>query len=203
MRTLSSQTGAIHPPLHMSEEQFVRWADEDTHAEWVEVKMPIDRIHGAIQFWLRSLIQGFVKRRKLEFVEGQQFTMRLGHVPSRRDPEVLYVSADNEHLVQRTFVDGPADPVVEIVSPDSASGDYREKYHEYEAGGVAGYWIVNPDNQEVEAHALGASGRYERLPIGEDGIIRSKAMPGFWFRLADVFMAPAPEIEDLLKQMAA
>ena len=44
--------------------------------------------------------------------------------------------------VHRTYLDGPADLVVEIVSPESAGRDRGEKYYEYEAAGIPEYWLL-------------------------------------------------------------
>jgi Uma2 family endonuclease len=206
MSTLSSDTGTASPSLHMTEEEFVRWADEDTHAEWVagkvQIKMPIDRIHGAIQFWLRSLVQAFVQKRKLGFVEGPQFTIRLTGRPSRRDPDLLFVAAENQARVQRTYVDGPADLVMEVVSPDSVSRDYREKYIEYQAAGVREYWIVDPLQSVIELHVLGADGKYSQVEP-KDGRLHSAMLPGFWLRPADPFKDPLPDVNAVLREMEA
>lgn len=191
----------------MSEEEFVRWADEDNHAEWVagrvEVKTPISDIHDQIQFWMRSLIQSFVQRRKLGIVRGPQFTLRLPEKPSRRDPDVMFVAEQIRARLRPTFLDGPAELLVETVSPDSVGRDYREKYQEYQAAGVMEYWIVDPVAQQIEAHALSAGGKYEPIPVGDDGKIHSKVLPGFWIRPADPIKDPLPEVADLLTEMQA
>ena len=51
----------------MTEEEFVAWCDEDTHAEWVdgEVQLmsPVSLRHGEAYTFLFSLISAFVSRR--------------------------------------------------------------------------------------------------------------------------------------------
>lgn len=206
MSTLSSQPSMIRPSVKMTEDEFVRWADEDTHAEWVNgevvIKMPIDRIHGAIQFWLRSLIQAFVMKRRLGFVEGPQFTMRMPTGPTRRDPDVMFVSAAREHLVTATYVNGPADLAVEVVSRESLSRDYREKFNEYEAAGVREYWIVDPLSKQVELYVLGAAARYAKVDA-KDGKLFSAVLQGFWIRPEDPFKDPLPDVNALLAEIGA
>jgi Uma2 family endonuclease len=41
-------------------------------------------------------------------------------------------------------MDGAADIVIELVSPESVHRDYGEKLYEYEQAGVPGYWIIDP-----------------------------------------------------------
>jgi Uma2 family endonuclease len=192
--------------MHMSEEEFVRWADEDTHAEWVagkvEIKMPISKAHDEIQFWLRMLVHSFVQRRRLGTVHGPQFTIRLPQKPSRRDPDIIFVSGDNAARVTPTYVNGPADLVMEVVSPDSVSRDYREKYLEYQAAGVREYWIVDPLQGVIELHVLGAEGKYSQVEP-KDGRLNSAVLPGFWLRPEDPFKGLLPDVNDLLKEMGA
>ena len=190
----------------MTEAEFIQWADEDTHAEWVtgevEFKMPIDRVHCAIQFWLRSIIQAFVERRRLGFVAGPQFTIRLPQKPSRRDPDLLFVSSERESLVTNTYVDGPADLVIEIVSRESAARDYREKYNEYEAAGVREYWIVDPLSQTTTLHVLDKNGKYEVI-AAKEGKLHSVVLNGFWLRETDMFANPLPDVQQLLAEIGA
>jgi len=188
----------------MSEEEFVDWADEDTHAEWVngkvELKMPISDVHDDIQFWLRSLIQSFVDRRSLGKVRGPQFTIRLPQKPSRRDPDLIFVSAGRLSLMGKTFMDGPADLAIEVVLPDSIARDYREKYFEYEAAGVREYWIVDPLSQTTTLHVLDKNGKFEVI-AAKEGKLHSVVLNGFWLREADPFKNPLPDVQELLTEM--
>lgn len=206
MSTLSSQTSMIRPSVKMTEDEFVRWADEDTHAEWVNgevvIKMPISSIHDDLQFWFRMLLHFFVSKRKLGVVRGPQFTIRLPQKPSRRDPDVIFVCNERAHLVTNTYVDGPADLAVEVVSPDSLSRDYREKFNEYEAAGVREYWIVDPLSKQVELYVLGTDNRYAKVDAN-DGKLFSNVLPEFWIRPEDPFKEPLPDVNALLAEIGA
>lgn len=46
--------------------------------------------------------------------------------------------------MKETYLDGPADLVVGIVSPDSVGRDRGEKFYEYAQGGVPEYWLIDP-----------------------------------------------------------
>jgi Uma2 family endonuclease len=43
---------------------------------------------------------------------------------------------------------------VEVVSPDQPRRDYRDKKQVYEAHGVKGYWIIDPERDKVEVWHL-------------------------------------------------
>lgn len=70
---------------------------------------------------------------------------------------------------------GAPDLVVEILSPDSAARDMKEKFLIYERAGVAEYWIVYPAEKMVMVFHRGSDGAYgrpanftsgERIPVG-------------------------------------
>ena len=49
---------------------------------------------------------------------------------------------------------GAPDLIIEIVSPNNAGRDIKEKYDIYEKAGVFEYWIVRPSDQTVEVYLL-------------------------------------------------
>ena len=56
-----------------------------------------------------------------------------------------------EHLDRLTdsHLSGPADLVVEIVSPDSLGRDRGDKFAEYEAASIPEYWLIDPVRQQA------------------------------------------------------
>lgn len=86
---------------------------------------------------------------------------------------------------------------MEIVSPESAARDRGEKFHEYAAGGVAEYWLIDPLHRRAEFYGLEA-GRYDVLFAGSEGEFHSRVLPGFRLRVEWLWQAPKPgEIEVL------
>ncbi len=47
------------------------------------------------------------------------FQMKLPVRPSGREPDVLFLAKDRCHLLRDTYLDGPADLVVEVISKES------------------------------------------------------------------------------------
>ena len=144
-------------PKKMTYEEFLAWADEDTLAEWVngEVVMhsPASNEHQDISGFLGALLRLFVEERKLGIVRSAPFQMKLPG--SGREPDLLFVAARHVDRLRRTYLDGPADLVVEVLSPESAGRDRGEKFYEYARGGVPEYWLIDPDAQWAEFYRLG------------------------------------------------
>lgn len=127
--------------------------------------------------------------------------MRTEVHPSGREPDLMFVTRERMQLVQPTFLDGPADLVVELVSPESIGRDRGEKFVEYEAAGVREYWLIDPIRQQAEFYLLGADGRYRLGPLDE-GIYRSQVLAGFWLRVAWLWQKPLPPVLSVLKELA-
>lgn len=89
-------------------------------------------------------------------------------------------------------MDGPADVVVEVISPESGAGDRGEKFDEYERGGVQEYWLIDPERGWAEFYRLGPEGWYQPVFAGREGVYRSEAIPDFWLKVAWLFQEPLP-----------
>jgi Uma2 family endonuclease len=115
----------------MTYEEFLAWTDEDTLAEWVDgevvMSSPASLRHQAIAFFLNGVLDGCARPRQLGRVIAAPFQMRLE--ASGREPDVLFVAAAHAERLKPTFLDGPADLAVEIVSPASAGRDRGDKFY--------------------------------------------------------------------------
>lgn len=193
-------------PQRMSEAQFERWAfaNPDLRAEWVDGELammsPVSFDHAAMNVWLSSVLSGFAAEKNLGVVVGPEFMVRLRDGKSRRVPDLLFVTESRRTLIRPTYLDGPPDLAIEIVSCDSQARDYREKYLEYEAAGVREYWIVDPFSKHIEAYSLGDDGKFVRIDEAE-GKIASTVLEGFYLRNEWLWAAPRPTAMSLLKEM--
>ena len=188
-------------PGPMSYAEFLAWADEDTLAEWVNgeaiMTSPASNIHQDLSGFLESLLRIFVESRQIGIVRNAPFQMKLEH---GREPDLLFVAAAHLPRLQETYLDGPADLVVEIVSPESAGRDRGEKFIEYEAGGVLEYWLLDPQRQWAEFYHL-RDGRYRLVWAGAEGEYRSAVLPGFWLRVEWLWQQPLPPVLDVLREL--
>ena len=181
------------PVKGMTYEEFLVWADEDTLAEWVdgEVVMysPASKRHQDVTSFLYEVIRTYVQPRRLGEIVQAPFQMRLEH---GREPDLLFVASEHLDRLKETFLDGPADLVVEIISPESLERDRGAKFVEYEAGGVPEYWLLDLLRRWAEFYQLGEEGRYEMAFVGRGGVYRSETLPGFWLEVKWLWQEPLP-----------
>lgn len=175
--------------LRMSYEEYLAWADEDVHAEWVDgeviVQMPPKKLHQLLVGFLDRVIGLFVAVFDLGVVQVAPFEVRLGSEGPSREPDLLFLSQAHLDRLTPERLAGPPDLIVEIVSDDSVHHDRVDKLDEYEASGVPEYWVIDnrPDHQRVWFYQLDASGRYQSVPVGEDGVYGSTVLPNFELRV--------------------
>jgi Uma2 family endonuclease len=186
----------------MSYEEFLVWAD-GRHAEWLNGKVvlmsPASERHQHLLSFLDRLLGLFVQLRRLGVVIVAPFQMRLDN--SGREPDLLFVSAANLNRLHNAYLQGPADLVVEIVSPESIGRDRGDKFYEYEDGGVPEYWLLDPLTERAEFYQLDENGIYELVRI-DDGIYRSQQLPGFWLDPAWLWQDPLPSPLRILAEIA-
>ena len=193
------------PKGKLTYEEFLEWCDEDTHAEWVdgEVQMvsPVSDTHADLAGFLETILRLFVEARGVGVVRGGPFQMRLGDIQRGREPDLIFIAKDHIERLLPTYLNGPADIAIEIISPESFSRDRGEKFVEYEAGGVREYWLIDPQREQAEFYVLGADLRYHPLLIGAEGVFRSQVLDGFWLNAEWLWCHPLPKVISVLKEM--
>ena len=193
-----------HLPL-MSEEEFDRWCDEDTRAEFVDGKVllmsPVSLTHHDINRFLIKLLDLYLEARPAGRLLGPEYTVRLRD-GLRRVPDLLYVEPDQLARIGETILEGAPSAAWEIISPESEARDWREKYREYEEAGVREYWIINPYVKTVWLSRLNAEGRYESVEPVDDRLA-SEVISGFWLRPQWLWSQPQPKVLDCLRELGA
>ena len=183
----------------MSWEEFLAWNPEHLHWEWVDGEafkiMSASIAHQGLLTFLLTLINCFVRQRQLGLVFAAPALVRIVSRPSGREPDLFFVSQANIGRLTEQFLDGPADLVVEIVSPESDYRDRVTKQGEYEQAGVREYWVLDHREQESFFYQLDAQGYYQRVLADENGRYESAALPGFWINANWLWQEPKPLME--------
>ena len=191
-------------PGKMSYEEFLAWAEEGTHVEWVDGEVvfmsPVSAEHQLLAAFLAALLQHFSEANNLGLVLTAPFQMKLSVRPSGREPDVIFIARERRADLKKAYLDGPADLAIEVISPDSRARDRGDKYYEYEQAGVREYWLLDPIRNQAEFYRLGSEGVYGVVAIGEDGIFRSAVLEGLWLKVDWLWQEPLPPLMSVLKE---
>jgi len=160
---------------------------------------PASKQHQDMTSFLYEMIRAYTRPRQMGEIVQAPFQMKLEH---GREPDLLFVAMEHLNRLRKTYLDGPADLVVEIISPESLVRDRGTKFAEYEAGGVPEYWLLDPLRLWAEFYQLGEEGRYEIAFAGREGVYHSERLPGFWLRVEWLWQEPLPAIEDVLLEVS-
>lgn len=176
-------------------EEFLGWDGEDQHVEWVDGEVaemsPVSKEHMLLCGWLHGLLEFVVQAKGLGVVAQDPFIMKTGPDLPGRAPDIMFIAAAHLDRLKATYLDGPADLVIEVASMGTRGVDHGDKFYEYEQGGVAEYWLLDPERRRPEFFRLDAEGVYVAVPVGPDGIYQSSALPGFRLRVEWLWSRPS------------
>ncbi len=194
-------------PAKMSYEEFLEWADEDTHAEWVNGKAvfmsPVSNLHQDVGGFLLQCLLFFVQEGQLGVVRYESFQMKLGADLPGREPDILFISNERMANLENSYLAGPADLVVEIISPESVHRDTVDKFAEYEAAGVPEYWLIDPLQETALFYQLDEKGLFRSALVESNGLYQCAVLPGFWLNVNWLWQKPMPTLRSVLVEWDA
>jgi Uma2 family endonuclease len=191
----------------MSYEAFLSWVPDGVQAEWVDGEVIVlttsDR-HARLSRLFVNLLTPFLAMFNLGEVFDAPFLMRAAPGGPGREPDILVLLTAHLDRIKKVQVEGPADFVVEFLSPETAPTDRVRKLREYEAAGVPEYLIVDARDGRFDFafYRLNDLGRYELVTPEEAGRVHSAILPGFWLDPTWFQQDPLPDADDLLFQIA-
>lgn len=193
------------PPL-MSWDEFLAWAlRQERRYEWVDGEivefMPESVRHLLVVRFIFLLIHKHVEQHRLGLTLFSGLLMRLPRRPSGRVPDVTYVSTERMNRLFDTYMDGPVDLAVEVVSPDSTRRDYRDKLAEYEGAGLREYWLIDPLQSRAWFYVLRADGQYRETLPDDAGIYTSTVLPGLRLRVEWLWRDTLPTVDEALADL--
>jgi Uma2 family endonuclease len=196
-------TGKILPSEFMTEEQFVEWATEKVRAEWVDGRVilmsPVTVEHDDLLIYFSALLRLIVELEGSGSIHASEVLVRLAAERRQRLPDLKFVSKARQSILKTAVIDGAPDMIFEIVSKDSVSRDYRDKYADYEHAGVKEYWIVDPLTKRVEVHVLHGKKYRQAKEVG--GWLRSTVVSKFAVQPERLFKRPLPPVIKTLKEL--
>lgn len=182
-------------------ENFLTYFSEQ-HTEWLMGKVITvvsnNTRHQMILGFLFSLFNLFLGFKNMGRVLLAGVPMKIADDRPSREPDLMIVLHENFGRIQPNYLDGPADLVVEIVSPESEVRDWGIKLKEYEAAGVREYWLLDPLRTDTRVYALADDGRYRPIPLDKEGQLVSRVLPGFALHPSLLWQEELPAGEELI-----
>jgi Uma2 family endonuclease len=188
---------------YITYEDFLASHDEDNSAEWIDGTVipmsPASALHQDLLGFLSSILRNYVEEKDLGKVFIAPMQMKLSSRPSGREPDLMFIQNENLGRLQENYLDGPADLVVEIISPESRGRDRGDKFYEYEQAGVPEYWILDSERKQEEFYQL-RNGVYQ-LVVPENFIYQSRSIAGLELDVRWLRQRPFPRLSTVLKAM--
>lgn len=194
MSTVSGSDSARPPAsgVRLTYDDFVQFPEDGKRHELIDgehVVTPSPNMkHQAVLRNLAGLVWSYLRTHKV----GQVFFAPFDVVLSDCDvvePDLLFVSKERQsQILTAANVQGAPDLVVEIGSPSTRRRDEIVKRRLYEQFGVAEYWVVDPELDEIKVYRR-ADDRFERVALlsAEQGdVLTSPLFPGLELPLTDV-----------------
>jgi Uma2 family endonuclease len=191
---------------YVSEEEYWEkyYSHPDFSYEWnngyLEEKPMTDYRGSQAYQWFIFLLRQFLEEFPIAKMIGLEFGFRLAlpHKTSIRKPDLGVVVSSNPIILGDTDFSykGTFDLCIESLSYSKQKEIIRdtvEKKKEYQGAGVKEYYILDARKEETAFYRLNPKGRYQKIrPIKKD-IIQSQVLPGFRFRISDIYRQPSLE----------
>ena len=165
---------------------------------------PMADVKGSLVYqWFSDILRCYFSTYPIGTIINLEIGFRLalpGDI-SIRKPDMAVVLNNNPvmlHLTDCNFA-GIFDLCIESLSYSDLreiKRDTVDKKKEYQGGGVREYYILDARKIETAFYRLGEKGKYRKIKPVNKEIIQSEALPGFQFRIPDMYKQPS------LKEMA-
>lgn len=194
--------------LHVSEalywEKYYHAPDSaaDFSYEWnngvLEVKPMPDPLQYRLYAWFVALLHAYLEVHPVAQTMALEMGFRLAMTDAVtiRKPDLLVVRHDSPQpldLYDRSY-SGICDLCIESLSDSAASEVVRDtqvKKREYAAVGVREYFLLDAKGVHTSFNRLTGGGVYTEIEPDSAGVIGSEVLPGFRFRVADLYRRPS------------
>jgi Uma2 family endonuclease len=154
--------------------------------------------HEKLIVWLLTLLNAFVRHKRLGIVVSSRMTVKIDDYRGRL-PDLLFVRQDRIGIVDQRAVYGAPDLVIELISPHDRPSDRIALETDYRAIGVPEIIFIDQQKLHVLILRQGKSG-YEEIEMAA-GALNFVAISGFAVQLDWLFGEPRPDEFDLLRTL--
>lgn len=103
------------------------------------------------------------------------------------EPDIVFFGQEKASSLTPDTLKFPIpDFVVEVLSDSTEHRDRGVKFEDFDAHGVAEYWIIDPETESVEQYLPGEGG-YQLRTKSSTGILASEAVDGFTIPVRAIF----------------
>jgi Uma2 family endonuclease len=139
-------------------EEFMAGFGEGRHEyiEGVVIRMsPVVVSHISIETYINNLLNSYFEYMPIGIAYKNGLMLKLAHYPNRRrEPDVTVILNASSTELHGATVEGPPDVAIEVVSKESQTRDYEEKFIEYQTAGIPEYWIIDPLRDKATFYRL-------------------------------------------------
>jgi len=190
--------------LQVSEKEYWQkyYEESDVALEWnngiLEEKPVSDKESYDLYAWFHRLISQYNDTFNEGSMIGLEIGFRLdfGDKVTIRKPDLAFIHKNNPdqmHPLERSYK-GCFDICFEFLSDSNQNEIKRDtvvKKHEYEKFGVREYYILDRLGDETAFYYLNSKGLYKPLKPNRYGILKSKILKYFQFRVEDLYNRPS------------
>ncbi|MCU0979556.1 MAG: Uma2 family endonuclease [Pirellulaceae bacterium] len=183
---------------------FYEEISDDQKAEFIDGEVilhsPARNKHIVVRQHLEKLLHTYAALQSLGHVLGEKCLCIFPR--NDYEPDVVFFGPEKTaELTGDTMKFPIPDFVVEVLSDSTESRDRGVKFEDFEAHGVAEYWIVDADAEIVEQY-LRRGDRFHLVLKSGSGEIASPTVAGFRISIRAIF-DPAENLATLRRYMTA
>ncbi len=150
---------------------YLTWMDDkrrELYDGFIKLMTPApSRMHQKISTNLTSIFWLFLKTKTCEVYHAPADVRFPKDAKRTADKQVytvlqpdIFIVCDPSKLDSRGCLGAP-DLIIEIISAKNSKRDLKDKFEIYQEHGVKEYWIVNPNDENVNVFVLGESRKYQ------------------------------------------
>lgn len=161
--------------------------------------------HQDVRLHLAVLFKTFAELTDSGLVREAPFQVRFTRTHIY-EPDIVVIGGAGLERVSDTFLEGPPDLIIEVLSQDSTALDRGEKFVAYEAAGVREYWMIDPLRELGNLYQLGPDGRFDEVRPDTAGRLRSRILKGFVLDTSQLWRRVLPttvETVEMVQSMIA
>jgi Uma2 family endonuclease len=175
--SLSKLKAKIMDPLNLDLSKRYNYADyltwmDDVRRELfdgvIKLKTPAPSSkHQEISFNLSGLLRNYLIHKNCKGFAAPSDVRFPKDKKNKDDKQVytvlqpdLYIVCDLSKIDARGCLGAP-ELIIEIVSPKNPKRDLKDKFEIYQQHGVREYWIVNPNDENVNVFVLDENGKFQ------------------------------------------